>query len=338
MGVAVGTTEPSASVTPARVTGLRPAATGYPGHGMSMNHDPSFPDLERSILRTVAYSDVFDYPLSHAEVHRYLDATAAATGEVGEALHRLTGTDLCAADDWVALAGREDLFALRQRRRRIAEDLWPAARRWARTISRLPLVRMVSVTGALAVNNVDHDADVDYLIVTEPGRVWLCRTMVVQIVRLARLGGVVICPNWLLAADALTLADRSLFAARELSQMVPLTGLELYRRMRRLNPWAAVFLPNAAGPPCPVAEAAPPSKAWTGFTERMLLGRTGAGAEVWMRRRKAREILRANPETPEVVLDRHQCKGHVDAHGERIRRAYAERLSTLGLEPTDSAV
>lgn len=302
-----------------------------------MNHDPSFSRLERSILRTVAYSDVFDYPLTHAEVHRYLDATAAPSPDIDTVLHRLTGATLCAADDLVALAGREDLFALRHQRHRIADDLWPAARRWAGVVSRLPLVRMVSVTGALAVNNVDHGADVDYLIVTEPGRVWLCRTMVVQVVRLARLGGVVICPNWLLAADSLALADRNLFAARELTQMVPLAGAEIYHRMRRLNPWAAVFLPNAEGPPCPVAEAEPRSGALSRLTEGMLLGRAGARAEGWMCSRKAREIRRANPETPEVVLDRHQCKGHVDAHGERIRRAYADRLSVLGLEPEESS-
>ena len=38
----------------------------------------------------------------------------------------------------------------------------------------------------------------------------------------------------------------------------------------------------------------------------------------------------------EVVLDASQCKGHVDGHGDRIRRAYAVRLRRLGIDGTAS--
>lgn len=288
--------------------------------------------IERSILRTIAYSDVFDYPLDGAEINRYLDSLTATPDETADALRRMAGNWVSTADGLVALPGREALFATRHRRRRSAEGLWPAARRWAGIIGRLPLIRMVSLTGALAVDNVEPGADVDYLIVTEPGRVWLCRAMIVQVVRVARLSGVVLCPNWLLSSDALALEERSLFAARELAQMVPLTGVDLYLRMRRLNPWAEQFLPNAAGPPGPVAQETRTRGSLTRIAESVFLSRTGASIDDWDRRRKSREIVRANPGSPEVVLDTRQCKGHVDSHGGRIRRAYADRLAALGLD------
>ncbi|HSN57659.1 MAG TPA: hypothetical protein VLT32_23520, partial [Candidatus Sulfomarinibacteraceae bacterium] len=211
---------------------------------------------------------------------------------------------------------------------------WPAARRWGRRLGRLPLVRMVAVTGALAVDNATPGADVDFLIVTEPDRVWLCRSLVIQMVRAARLGGTVLCPNWLLAANALELADRNLFAARELAQMVPVTGLDVYRRMRRLNVWSDRLLPNAAGPPPGTGpDAAGRRGVLVRTAERVLLGRLGSPVEAWERRRKSREILGAGRDTNEVVLDHRQCKGHVDAHGDRIRRAYADRLRALGIDP-----
>lgn len=290
--------------------------------------------LQRAILRTVAYSDVFDYPLTGAELHRYLEGVAATPSEIGAALPGLAGALVRDRNGLVALAGRDHLFEVRRRKTLEAARQWPAARQWARRLGRLPLVRMVAVTGALAVDNAGPDADVDLLIVTEPGRVWLCRSLVIQAVRAARLGGTVLCPNWLLAADTLVLADRSLFAARELAQMVPVVGHDVYRRMRRLNAWTDRLLPNAASPPGRTeADAGGRRGVLVQTVERVVLGRLGSPLESWERRRKTREILGSGRDTNEVVLDHRQCKGHVDAHGDRIRRAYADRLRALGIDP-----
>ena len=300
-----------------------------------MDASPSPTRLEPAILRTVAYSDVFDYPLHEAELCRYLDGVAAGPVEVRAALPGLTGVLVRDDDGLVALAGRDHRFELRRRRARESARLWPAARRWGRRVGGLPLVRMVAVTGALAVDNATPDADVDLLVVTEPGRVWLCRSLVIQAVRAARLGGTVLCPNWLLAADALELRDRGLFAARELAQMVPVVGHEVYRLMRRLNAWSDRLLPNATGPPPGTeADAAGRRGVLLRAAERALLGRLGSPVEAWERRRKTREILAGGGGGDEVVLDHRQCKGHVDAHGDRIRRAYADRLRALGIGPS----
>jgi hypothetical protein len=292
--------------------------------------------LERSILRTIAYSDVFDYPLTRAEIHRYLDRITATPGEVAGALQRMAGSALAVTGGLAALPGRETLVATRRRRQTEAERLWPAARRWAAIIGRLPLIRMVALTGALAVDNVEPGADIDYLIVTVPGRVWLSRAMIVQVVRAARLTGVALCPNWILSTDAVELEERSLFAARELAQMVPLTGAEHYRRMRRLNSWTEALLPNAAGPPGAATGDGRPRGPLVRVAERMLMGRAGATIDSWDQRRKTRELVRRHPDSPELVLDSRQCKGHVDAHGERIRSAYADRLAALGLSAPES--
>jgi len=293
--------------------------------------------LEHAILRTVAYSDVFDYAPGPAEVHRYLDGTRATADAVRRTLADLVPTWLCGDDEAFALAGREELLPLRRRRHEAARRLWPAAVRWGRRLGRLPFARMVAVTGALAVDNVEPGADLDYLVVTEPGRVWLCRSLVIQTVRLARLDGVVICPNWLLAADALDLPRRDLFVARNLAQMVPITGAEVDLRMRAANAWTLDLLPNAEGSPRAPFGAGRSRGLVVRGVETALRSRLGTSLEGWERRRKVREILARRGSSPELVLDRRQCKGHVDAHGHQVLRAYAERLEALGLAANLSA-
>ena len=54
--------------------------------------------------------------------------------------------------------------------------------RYGLTIARLPFVRMVAVPGALTMDNVEPGDDVDYLIVTAPDRLWLCRAVVIELV------------------------------------------------------------------------------------------------------------------------------------------------------------
>jgi hypothetical protein len=287
--------------------------------------------IEEAVLRTVAYGDVFDSAMRMPEIWRYLERVPADPEEVEGAVESLVPHRLTRIDGLICLAGREELAELRREREVLADKLWPVALRCGQSVARLPWVRMVSLTGALAMDNVDKDADVDLLIVTEPGRVWLCRFFVIQLVRLFRLQGVELCPNWLLSTQRLELADRGFHSARELTQMVPLAGLDIYHRMRKLNRWTDAVLPNSAGPPrdlpCPRTGGSTVGKAG----EVVFGSRMGTAFESWMARRKIREIRRIGGDSPELVLDRHQCKGHVDAHGQRIAETYAARLRSLSL-------
>jgi hypothetical protein len=291
---------------------------------------PSTDSLSLAIQRTVAYGDLFDFPMTLPEVHRYLEATPAGLDEVRRAVQRMARERLQQVGPYVTLPGRARLSEVRERRAEVAARLWPEA---IRSLGRLPFVRMVAVTGALAMDNVDEGADLDYLIVTEPGRVWLCRLLIVQLVRLHRLRGVVICPNWILSEEAIRLERRDLFSARELAQMVPVVGPDVYRRMIEANGWIRELLPNAVGPPRsghPVPGAGSPA----GRLGEVVLRRPPFDPlERWVQQRKTREIRRLDPDSPEVVLDHRQCKGHVDGHGRRISEAYGERLRSLSLEP-----
>src|SRR5688500_9809835 len=186
-----------------------------------------------SIFLTLACSDVFDYPLTAGEVYRYLTSAKASFDEVAQAL---AGEALFSKkEEYFTLPGREHIVETRKRRAEIAARLWPKAVHYGRILGRLPFVRMVAVTGSLAMNNTDEGNDVDYMIVTAPNRLWTCRALALLVARFAKLEGINLYPNYLITTNAMELKERSLYVAHELAQMIPLSGMEIYREIRRLN-------------------------------------------------------------------------------------------------------
>src|SRR2546426_5332158 len=152
--------------------------------------------------------------------------------------------------DWISDVCSSDLLvAVRPRGAATADRLWPAALTYGRLIAGLPFVRMVAITGSLAWHNVDAEADIDYLIVTAPDRLWVCRWLIVALGRAAQLDGVKLCINYLISTRALGFAHRNLYTAYEVARMTPIAGLGMYRRLRRANPWVEAYLPNAVNLP-----------------------------------------------------------------------------------------
>ena len=287
-------------------------------------------ELERAIVATVAYSDIFDYPLTAAEIHRYLIGSTASRAEIDAALASrcLLSSRLAAGDGYVMLSGREKVAGTREARQRDADRLWPEALRYGRVIASLPFVRMVAVTGELAMDNVQPGSDIDYFIVTQPGRLWLCRLLVIGVVRYASLRGVTVCPNYLISEDALAIHERNLYAAHELAQMVPIAGHAVYKRLREQNDWVGSELPNAAGPPRELA-VQPRAASLRRIAERLLGGRLGTRIERWEMERKIAKLSRSAGEVPEASYSPDWCKGHVSGHEGRILAAFDDRRRGL---------
>jgi hypothetical protein len=288
-----------------------------------------------AILRTLAYADVFDYPMTAGEVYRYLIGLRAEASEIQTVLNDCLepAGAVQAVRQYYTLPGRAALAARRMKREQIAARLWPQAVRFGSLIARLPFVRMVAVTGALAVNNVDTSADIDYLIVTKPGRLWLCRALIIAVVRFAAMIRVRLCPNYILSENAFVFPNPSLYAAHELVQMVPISGMNTYHLIRSMNEWTQQYLPNAEGVPALHKSSAyePDQTAWRSISERILQNPFLEKVEMWEMRRKIMKFEKLDLTHIEATFARDWCKGHFDAHGIQTVFSYHERLNSLNL-------
>jgi hypothetical protein len=274
----------------------------------------------------VAYSDVFDYPLTIPETWRYLTGVRATLEEVAR---------LCGQPGGRLIEGRPVTCAARRGRLSISV----AAEAWQNHSGgklyvmgagwRACLVRMVAVTGALAMDNED-EARLDFLVVATWPPVAL-PGLAMLLVRLAAGYGDQLCPNYFISEKALVFPSRTLYTAHELMQMTPVYGLEVYWEMRRLNAWAEEYLPNVAGlprPRLPVFE----HPAWTwlrSVVEAVLSTRPGEWVEVWERRRKIRKLEAQRRPDSEADFGPDWCKGHFGGYGGRSLAAYAERVQNL---------
>lgn len=294
----------------------------------------NFPDnLRRAVLHTVAYADIFDYPLTAVEIHRYLTGVRSPLDAVLLTLeeHSL----LARTGDYFTLPGREEIVSLRAGREAHAKILLPRAIRYGRILGSLPYIRMVALTGSLAVLNVSENTDFDYLLVTVTGRLWTARALALALNRLTRLQGDTLCPNLILSESALEWPSHDLYSARELCQMLPISGLDVYSRLMKANPWVKTFLPNAfvesdSWPPGHVDEQ---TSALQRLLEFPLRGRLGERFETWEMNRKVARFQKQAGFGEETIFTADICQGNFDHHRARTRHSFEERLSEFELVP-----
>ncbi|MBV9570689.1 MAG: hypothetical protein JO056_05565 [Alphaproteobacteria bacterium] len=274
-----------AHCTDQTVASFEPVRSPSVGHGRAS----TLHSLERAIYSTLAYRDIFQFPLTASEIHRYLHGRTASQDEVAVriATGLLRRNYLDSDGLYFALRGRGDLFPIRHARTKMSAQQRPTALRMARFLANLPNVRMVALTGSLAAGNFSAGADIDFLLLTDAGTMWRTRALC-RVFALANknFGNGLFCPNMFLSAAQGKLNRQSLYDAQELCQMIPLYGLAQYEAVRRMNAWTNIHLPNAEGAPENTDACVPFAPGLKRLAEGVLDSPLGRSIESFEARRK----------------------------------------------------
>ncbi|MFN8434409.1 MAG: hypothetical protein U0V18_10325 [Anaerolineales bacterium] len=290
---------------------------------MSPNFSSS---LERAILETLAYSDVFDYPLNLDELHRYL--TFPATKE--ELRNSLKSTSSVSSNgDFYFLPKRDVIVNIRREREKLSIPAFRRALLYGHILGIFPFVRMVSMTGSLAVLNLSKDADMDYMLVTQPGRLWLVRAFAVTFGRIMRLWGDRICVNLLVTESALEWKPQDLYSAREMCQMIPITGMNIYQCLRAVNPWIETYLPNAKSVPVNTPKTQLGKSLLQKLFEILWVGKMGDVLETWAMDFQVKKIMNTYGTAQEAKFTTDLCQGNFDNHHFGTDQSFRERLACL---------
>jgi hypothetical protein len=293
----------------------------------------------QEVLKPILYADIFDYPLTFDEIYKFLEFKASPEEVESMLAEALARREIIVVDGYYSLAHKPHLVAKRQERWQASQTLWPKAVFYGRWIASLPFIRLVSVTGSLAVDNPrDGVDDIDYLIVTSPKRLWLCRALIILMVKFGNRRGVYLCPNYILTENVLYFEENNLFVAREMLQMIPLYGRQFYLKMRQLNDWVINYLPQGAGLNLHRVD----DRLSTGqctlkkMGEIILGGFIGDALEKILQKIQITKHMNRAKKVgalDKVIFTADLCKGHYDGHNQKTMQAYQQRVQNHTAAP-----
>ncbi len=134
--------------------------------------------MEKSVLQTLVYFDMFDYPLTSWEVWKFLyrPKKEMRVQEIDQILEDLKQSSrVSEKNGFWTLVGRDEIVDIRHERYVYAEKKFKRAERATSFLRMVPGIRMVAVSNTLAFSHSRPDSDIDLFIVTSPGSLWKSR-------------------------------------------------------------------------------------------------------------------------------------------------------------------
>lgn len=215
-------------------------------HSQSPPRDARTP-LQRAVLHTLLYYDIWEYPLTRAELFCFLPLNGMSFDQFCSILEESgPGPDVTESDGFYFVRGRaSDITTARKRREQNAAGLWKRASLSMHAIKRFPFVRGVFVSGDLSKNATTPESDIDFFIVTQPGRLWISRSLLIAFKKLFLLNSrKYFCLNYLTARNHLEIDERNIFIATEIAHLKPLFNSGLFHQYLETNSWIREFFPN----------------------------------------------------------------------------------------------
>jgi hypothetical protein len=201
--------------------------------------------LSKNILRVLLYFDIFHHPLKADEIFQCCSEPSLSLSQVENELSFLISQDFISQDKkYFFLENKKQVVLRRMDGEDRAEKSLRTAQRFTRLIASFPFVRGVCISGSLSKGYMDHQADIDYFIITKPGRLWLSRTFLVLFKKIFLLNSrKYFCLNYFVDDENLRIPDKNFFTATELVFILPTYNYELYSQLMERNKWVRDYYP-----------------------------------------------------------------------------------------------
>lgn len=209
-------------------------------------------NISNAILATLAYHDIFDYPLTAGEISNYLIAKKAKKSLVERELTKLVKSQKIGENrSFYFFKNRQKIVRLRFQRQGYSKSKLKRAQFFANILKLIPTVKLVAISGALAMDNSHQNDDIDLVIICSPNTLWITRFLANLILSpfkrypKSNLISDRACLNIFIDQSDLAIRPQNLYPAHEICQMKPLWDRDgTYSRFIEANRWGTKFLPN----------------------------------------------------------------------------------------------
>jgi len=216
------------------------------------NHDA----ITKSVLEVFAFFDLFNYPLTAREVWQLSSGLDIDQYAVGQRLEQLVSQgNLGQLQAFYFLPGRDELVATRHERYNITAEKFKYAMRAVKLFRWLPWIKLIAVGNLIGGHNLRRESDIDLLIVTTKGRIWISRLLVTTITKFLGWRPQLnnsqdkICLSFWASEDALDFSklklENDLYFRYWLAGLYPVyDSAGIYEKLVSSNAWLNKELPN----------------------------------------------------------------------------------------------
>src|SRR3989344_27741 len=210
---------------------------------------------EKLIIKTLLYSDIFDFPLSEEEIWRYLICEKNVAKKHFINRIKKINSIVFRKNGYLFTTDRESIVKKRLKRIKESKIKLEIARKIIRKLFLLPTVMLIGVSGNLSMLNSEKRDDIDLFVIVKKNRIWISRFFLIAMLKLMgkyRKRGQKnvsnkFCLNMLIDETSIKLSSNlhNLYTAHEVSQLMPIRQRkQTYKKFISSNPWTTDFLPN----------------------------------------------------------------------------------------------
>jgi predicted nucleotidyltransferase len=203
-------------------------------------------NIKENILATLAYFDMFNYPLTSGEIGLFLKSRYAQF-DFDEALRCMViNGSIYRFGKLYMLKNDHQLTVRRREGNRKAAELIKVAEKVSAWLIRFPYVRGIAISGSLSKNFADENSDIDLFIITAKNRLWIARTLMHAFKKLTFLVNRqdYFCMNYYIDEQQLGIIEKNIYTAIEIVTLMPLQGDSVFERFYMNNVWTQHYFPN----------------------------------------------------------------------------------------------
>ncbi len=201
-----------------------------------------------AILACLCYFDVFRYPLTVQQIRDYLPQMTLEEQNIKKHLHSPPlNTLISCRENYYFLNDRDpSIVDQRLKDEQLAQKRWRTAKIMTKIIKMFPFVRAVFISGNLSKNLSRKESDIDYFILTAPGKLWISRILLTAFKKIVLLNKRTwFCINYFRTTDHLGFQNSAdYFTATELITLTPIYNSRYKDRLLLENKWLKSFFPN----------------------------------------------------------------------------------------------
>jgi hypothetical protein len=202
-------------------------------------------NTKTAILKTLIYFDIFSHPLNISELYSLIGIKSDYE-EFENSLKELINNKLVLCEyNYLFIVNGSSSVLERIKKLNRSEKFQRISRFISRIIYFHPFVKGVLLSGSLSKSAFKRKEDIDFFVIAEPGRVWICKTILMLFKKIFLLNSKkYFCINYFVDTEVLEIPEKNIFTATEIAFLIPLRNNDLCRKFFEANDWIHSFFPN----------------------------------------------------------------------------------------------